>query len=250
MNRVPSVAAQAAGGFVVAWEKDGGSSVQARRYDSGGSALGSELQVGLASGSPAPGVAADADGDFAVVWGGDFDSVLARFYASDGTPLGAEVQVNPPTTLGQFHPSVAAEVGGGFVAVWSSGTGPTDIRGQRFGSDGAPAGAGFQVSTYTTGSRSDSDVAPTADGTFVATWASQGSSGTDPDTSIQGQRFTTPACSDAMDNDGDTLIDFPSDPGCASASDLTEKRRSCGLGFELTLVLPVLLARTRRRHRR
>ncbi|MGH8454650.1 MAG: hypothetical protein ACRES4_07550, partial [Nevskiales bacterium] len=29
-------------------------------------------------------------------------------------------------------------------------------------------------------------------------------------------------CADAADNDGDTLIDFPADPGCASASDTDE----------------------------
>jgi hypothetical protein len=33
---------------------------------------------------------------------------------------------------------------------------------------------------------------------------------------------TTPACSDGADNDGDTLIDFPADPGCSSATDTTE----------------------------
>jgi hypothetical protein len=33
---------------------------------------------------------------------------------------------------------------------------------------------------------------------------------------------TPPACSDGVDNDGDTLIDFPADPGCTSATDTTE----------------------------
>lgn len=31
-----------------------------------------------------------------------------------------------------------------------------------------------------------------------------------------------PACSDGLDNDGDSLIDYPADPGCTSASDFSE----------------------------
>jgi hypothetical protein len=31
-----------------------------------------------------------------------------------------------------------------------------------------------------------------------------------------------PACSDGLDNDGDSLVDYPADPGCASASDTDE----------------------------
>jgi hypothetical protein len=36
-------------------------------------------------------------------------------------------------------------------------------------------------------------------------------------------RTTKPGCSDGLDDDGDGLVDFPSDPGCASASDLDER---------------------------
>jgi hypothetical protein len=31
-----------------------------------------------------------------------------------------------------------------------------------------------------------------------------------------------PACSDGLDNDGDSKVDFPNDPGCASATDTDE----------------------------
>ncbi|MGI9431053.1 MAG: hypothetical protein ACR2PQ_02510, partial [Myxococcota bacterium] len=55
-----------------------------------------------------------------------------------------------------------------------------------------------------------------------------------------------PACDDGVDNDGDTLIDLD-DPQCNGMSaGLREKVRSCGLGFELALVLPVLLTLRRR----
>ena len=87
--------------------------------------------------------------------------------------------------------------------------------------------------------------------------------------------FGPPACSDGVDDDGDGKIDFPNDPGCASANDASEldaskpcddgvdndgdgkvdtadpgcsiapydseaRRRSCGLGAELAGVLLLL----------
>lgn len=61
-----------------------------------------------------------------------------------------------------------------------------------------------------------------------------------------------PACQDGIDNDGDGRIDFSGaspDPGCASAFDASEVNpaSSCGVGFELVLVLPLILAARRRR---
>jgi probable HAF family extracellular repeat protein len=59
------------------------------------------------------------------------------------------------------------------------------------------------------------------------------------------------ACSDGLDNDGDGLIDYPTDLQCWGAEDASEHRSRCGLGFELALVLPLLMgARTRQRGRR
>jgi hypothetical protein len=39
----------------------------------------------------------------------------------------------------------------------------------------------------------------------------------------------SPACSDGFENDGDRLVDFPEDPGCASASDDSEAGEAGGL---------------------
>lgn len=52
-------------------------------------------------------------------------------------------------------------------------------------------------------------------------------------------------CQDERDNDADGLIDYPSDPQCWGREDASERRSGCGLGFELALVLP-LLVRARR----
>ncbi len=63
-----------------------------------------------------------------------------------------------------------------------------------------------------------------------------------------------PACSNGVDDDGDGFADFDGagvggpDPQCAAAWQKREKASSCGLGFELTLLLPGLAwLRARRR---
>jgi uncharacterized protein YkwD len=56
-----------------------------------------------------------------------------------------------------------------------------------------------------------------------------------------------PPCSDGIDNDGDGATDHPADPECLSPEQLSEFDPSCGLGFELVLVLPALLALRRDR---
>ena len=71
-----------------------------------------------------------------------------------------------------------------------------------------------------------------------------------------------PACSDGIDNDGDGQIDWdggawvhgvaigPIDTFCSGPSGLREKPKSCGLGFELALALPLLSGLRRRLRRR
>ena len=153
-----------------------------------------------------PSVAADADGDFVVVWESDGSSgtdtsgysIQGQRYASDGSTQGAQFQVNTYTTSDQDAPSVAADADGDFVVVWeSNGSSGTDtsaysIQGQRYASDGSAQGAQFQVNTYTTSSSRLPSVAADADGDFVVVWESDGSSGTDTSCcSIQGQRYAS-----------------------------------------------------------
>lgn len=55
----------------------------------------------------------------------------------------------------------------------------------------------------------------------------------------------SPACDDDQDNDGDGLVDL-ADPECTQSWYASEHASSCGLGFELALLVP-LLQRLRRR---
>ena len=93
-----------------------------------------------------PSIAADADGDFVVVWmsdgssGGDTSnySIQGQRYNSAGSAVGSQFQVNTYTTNYQDFPWVAADADGDFVVVWQSfGSSGSDtsyhsVQGQRF----------------------------------------------------------------------------------------------------------------------
>jgi hypothetical protein len=210
----PSVSAHA-GGFVVVWESNGSSgadtnsySVQGRRYASSGSAQGGQFEINTyTTGSQdRPSVASSANGDFVVAWesngssGGDTSnaSTQGQRYASDGSALGAQFQVNTYTTSNQVLPSVAMSAGGDFLAVWASiGSAGTDssnrsIQGQRHASNGAAQGAQFQVNTFTLNSQDNPSAAALTGGGFVVVWDSLGSSFGDAfANSVQGQRYAS-----------------------------------------------------------
>ena len=205
----PSVAPDGAGGFVVVWQSigpDGDAfSVQARRYAPAGTPLAGEFQVNTytTSSQRDPEVAALAGGGFVVVWGSSgssgTDSSLAsiqgQVFDAAGAPVGIEFQVNTFTTGLQYGASVTAD-GPGFVVIWNSdgspGTDASDVsvQARRYDGTGAPAGAQFQVNTFTTGAQTYAAVGPDGSGGFVVVWSSEGSAGTDADlTSVHGQRF-------------------------------------------------------------
>lgn len=211
----PEVARDAVGNVVVVWTSRGSSgtdsdenSIQGRRYASDGSTLGGDFQVNTYTTSIqyTPAIASDADGNFVVVWashgsGGtdsSVGSIQAQRFASDGSTLGGQVQVNSHTPTNQKTPAVALDADGDFVVVWAGRSSPeTDsqfysIQGRRFGSDGSASSGDFQVNVYTTGYQELPFVAMAPDGAFVVVWASRGSSGTDSSfRSVQGRRFAS-----------------------------------------------------------
>jgi hypothetical protein len=210
-----SVSPAAGGGFVVTWSSYGSfgddldsQSIQAQRYDAGGAPLGGRLQVNTytASKQQYPDVASRADGGFVVVWeslgspGGDMSgySIQGRRYGAAGAPDGAQFQVNSYATGSQRRPVIARSAAGDFVVVWASQGSPgTDtsgysIQGQRYDANGGPAGAQFEVNTYTTGLQLSPSVARGPDGGALVVWQSQGSPGTDASgTSIQARRYAS-----------------------------------------------------------
>jgi cysteine-rich repeat protein len=128
----PAVAADPAGGFVVAWQGDqaGSADVFARRFDSAGAPLGSEFRVNTytsaAQGTPTVGV--DAGGGFVIAWrsvgqDGQAGGIFGRRFDSGGVPAGTEFRVNAYTTGEQSGQAIAVERDGDFVVTWNS-TGP------------------------------------------------------------------------------------------------------------------------------
>jgi hypothetical protein len=208
----PAVAVDDAGNFVVVWSSDGSwgsdidwNSIQGRIFYSNGFPAGPQDQVNTFTTSlqSQPAVAADADGDFVVVWTsfdeyGEEFGIRGQRYGSDGLPAGGEFQANTYITDYQTNPAVAMNTDGDFVVVWQSyGSGDDDssdysIQGQRYAADGTPAGEEFQVNSYTTGDQVHPAVGMSADGDFVVVWRSDMSGGGDFDgTSIQGRIFSS-----------------------------------------------------------
>jgi hypothetical protein len=133
-------------------------------------------------------VAADASGNFVVVWesnsdqDGDSVGIFGQRYESTGAVLGSEFQVNSYTTERQRYPSVAAAAEGHFVVAWSGmGKGEeniegTGIFGQRYDNAGGKLGREFRVNSYTTGFQDFPSVASDASGNFVIVWEGHGPS--------------------------------------------------------------------------
>ncbi|HEV8269443.1 MAG TPA: hypothetical protein VGR00_14455, partial [Thermoanaerobaculia bacterium] len=152
-----------------------------------------------------PAVAASSSGDFVVVWmsgGSAFGdassySIQGRRFASDGSALGGEFQVNAYTTNKQFHPAVAVDGEGSFIVVWAStGSAGSDTSGdsihlQRYASDGTSIGAELAVNTYTSANQHFPRVATGLAGNFVVEWSSAGQAGPGSGYDIYAQRFTS-----------------------------------------------------------
>ena len=130
-----------------------------------------------------PAIAADAQGDFIVVWESYTEDrsafgIFGRRFNSSGTPLASQFQVNVYTLANQREPAIAAAGNGDFVVVWTSthDTGTpsvgTGVFARRFDANGVPQGAEIQVNQYTPGDQRRPAVAKDADGDFVVAWAS------------------------------------------------------------------------------
>jgi hypothetical protein len=199
----PSVATLGRRGrFVVVWESaavDGsGNAIRGRLFDGAGSPLAPEFQVNTytTQGQYRPAVAADAAGNFVVVWqseqqDGSYFGIFGQRFGPSGERLGGEFQVNTFTNDYQRNASVAVAPNGQFAVAWTSNGQDGDGYGlfaQRFAADGSRLGAEFQVNTSTLGSQGyRSSVAPAASGGFVFAWAARPQDG--DDFGIAGRRF-------------------------------------------------------------
>jgi hypothetical protein len=203
IQRLPSVAIDPSGNFVVVWQsasQDGsGPAIEGQRFNPVGDPVGGEFQVNTYTTNRqyVPKVAVDGSGNFVVVWtsyaqiGDDKGGIFGQRYDSSGDPVGGEFHVNTYTTNYQYGPSVAMDASGSFVVVWTSIGQDGDgygVFGQRYDASGTPQGTEFQVNTTTTGAQFAPAVAMENSGTFVVVW----SSGTAvPNYDVVGQRYNS-----------------------------------------------------------
>ncbi len=215
-QRFPSVAMDANGEFVVAWQSlgSGGSdtseySIQAQSFRRTGAPVVDQFQVNTyTSGQQrAPSVAAAANGQFTVAWmsngSAGADPSATTIQAQQGAMYcgscryGTEFKVNTHPGLLQGNPVVAMDDDGDFVVVWQTivtSGGGTDqegfsIQGQRFNAMRAAVGSQFQINAHTAFGQSAPSVAMDDDGDFVVVWQSGITSGAEG-YGIQGQRYT------------------------------------------------------------
>jgi hypothetical protein len=191
----PAVASDADGNFVVVWAglRNGDYEIFGQRFAASGAPAGGEFQVNASTPDLQlnPAVAADADGDFVVVWTGPDGGgagILGRRFNALGAPQGGDFVVNAATADTQSQPAVAQDPGGDFVVAWQGpDASSTGIFARRFDAAGSPQSGDIPVNTFTADEQGNPTVAVEATGSFVVTWASRGLDGSSY--GVAGQRF-------------------------------------------------------------
>ena len=203
------------GDFVVAWQTaidtGAGSDITGammRAYHSDGTPATDVVQVSDSTliyvGQPS--VAMDDDGDFAVAFT-YFDPVTevavvnVNRYNSDGTDMGAAIQVAQGSYVYTLLSRVAMDDDGDFVVLHNVSNAGYELQAQRYANDGTPIGGGITVTSVPTDIADfdyGHDIDMDNDGNFVATWV-DGSSGY----SLYAQRYAN----DGTAVGGTVLID-------------------------------------------
>lgn len=187
----PTIAMDAAGDFVVAWQsnnQDGsGYGIYAQRYSAAGVPQGGEFRCNTVTFSHQthPSAAMDATGDFVISWqsysqDGSQYGIYARRYNMAGVAQGNEFLVNTYTTGNQEGTSAAMDRAGDLVIAWESfgeDGSRFGIYAQRYNAAGVPQGGEFRANTYTLGDQGYPSVAMDGAGDPVIAWASYGQDG-------------------------------------------------------------------------
>ena len=268
-QRYASVAADAAGGFVVVWASAGQDGAEGgvfgHRFSSSGAPIAVEFQVNTYTGTNQayPAVATSASGDFVVVWDsyaqdGSVYGIFARLFSSVGVAVGADFQINSRTSSSQSRPAVAREASGAFVVTWSSSAQDGQgfgIFARRLSSTGGVFGVEFQVNTHTITDQFMPAIALDLDGDFVVAWQSSFQDGSGD--GVFARRFSSAGAplgvelqvnlytddtqqlpTVAMDSDGDFVVAWQSQ-GQDGSSYGVFVRRFSSAGAAVTSEIPV-----------
>jgi len=189
-GRYPDVAMDGTGRFALVWMRDRSNHpIVVRLFDADGVARTDPFEVNTASISSVtrPAIAMNSLGYFVVAWDGhptraSEDDIYIRTYDPNGQPQGEPFVVNTIRAGVQQWPRVGMNEANEFVVVWEHDTGEpnaTEVAARYFDPNGVPAGAQFQLNTYTLDKQRYPDVAMAADGSYLAAWESDSQDGSD-----------------------------------------------------------------------
>ena len=148
----PSVAANAEGGFFIAWSQRSflasldSWDVFGRPFSGSGTGGTTARINSYTYGDQfAPRLSALGD-DYLAVWtslaqDGAQEGVFGQFLRADGSPSGAEVRINTAWLSKQMHPAVASDSKGNFLVAWTSfigGANSFDLFAQKYNAAGQP----------------------------------------------------------------------------------------------------------------
>ena len=189
-QRYSTVAATAAGDFLITWTSTGqdgdGDGIYARLFAADGTPRGNEYVVNQTTTGQQrlPSVTGNSTGLFVIAWistgTNGVSQVWARQFSIDGVPVGNEFSVGSFAATGQTAPSVASDTAGNFVVAWDTQAEDGDqsgIAARVFSANGSPRTAQFRVNQTTSSAQSAPAVAMDANGNFVVSWTSLGQDG-------------------------------------------------------------------------
>ena len=179
-----TIAADATGGFAVAWHGNGGSdrkNIMFRHFDGAGAPLSAEVVVNetLAGIQKTPSIAWSSAGHFIVAWSGkgtgDDSGIFARRIDGAGVPLGSEILVNETLPGVQTNPSIAAIHGGGFVVTWAhdAGGGDFDIMAREIDGTDTPVTSDTIINTTIPGRQWNPSIVAVTDAVRIV-WSGPG----------------------------------------------------------------------------
>jgi hypothetical protein len=183
----PSVAMDADGDFVVAWNRDNFTDYVYDVFARTGSSNGNLGAVQTANANTSnddrsSGVAMDADGDFTVVWerykyGSNRNTydIPARRFSVAGAPQGNESGVDQAAAgVPVFEPAVGRNAVGTTVIAWTQESDGFDVFVRVFDGEGQDQFNAIVANQTTAGTQATPSVAINDDGTFVVVWAGNG----------------------------------------------------------------------------
>lgn len=186
----PSIAIDGTGKFVVSWidYRNGNPDIYAQRFNSSGTAIGSNFKVCDDTGNAwpmHPSVAMDNVGKFVITWEDyrnsyypyDNSDIYAQRYSSSGLALGSNFRVNSDTGKAfQYYPAIAMDKAGRFVIAWEDwryAAGPNYYRwtyAQKYNSSGGLIDTNYWVHNPLYASLNEDPAVAPNDSTICLVW--------------------------------------------------------------------------------